>query len=120
METNYQLNIRGLDMILRDLSSNRVISNKIANLSDWLHSLGFTDIQIGKMITSQDYLALELSLTSEQYGSFLYANCNLIQFPFRCIQSYMNKADEQEYSVAYDIQLISYINAIEGVTICIM
>lgn len=116
----YQLSIRGLDMIIKDLSSNRIISNKISNLSDWLHSLGFTDIQIGMIITSQEYLALELSLTSEQYSNFLYASCNLTIFPFQCIQKYMNELDKQGYLVDYDVQIIQKISAIEGVTICII
>ena len=119
-KNDYQLNIRSLDMELRDLSSSVVITNKISNLSDWLHSLGFTDIQIGMIITSQEYLALELSLTSEQYSNFLYANCNLTIFPFECIQKYMNELYKQEYLVDYDAQIIQEINAIEGVTICII
>ena len=119
-KNNYQLSIRGLDMILQDLSSSVVITNKISNLSDWLHSLGFTDIQIGMIITSQDDLALELSLTSEQYSNFLYANCNITIFPFQCIQSYMNELDKQEYLVDYDLQLISDINAMDCVVVCEM
>ena len=119
-KNNYQLSIRGLDMILQDLSSSVVITNKISNLSDWLHSLGFTDIQIGMIITSQDDLALELSLTSEQYSNFLYANCNITIFPFQCIQSYMNELDKQEYLVDYDIQLISDINTMDCVVVCEM
>lgn len=119
-KNNYQLSIRGLDMILQDLSSSVVITNKISNLSDWLHSLGFTDIQIGMIITSQDDLALELSLTSEQYSNFLYANCNITIFPFQCIQSYMNELDKQEYLVDYDLQLISDINAMDCVVDCEM
>ena len=120
MENNYQLSIRGLNMILQDLSSSVVITNKISNLSDWLHSLGFTDIQIGMIITTQEYLTLELSLTSEQYSNFLYANCNLTIFPFQCIQSYMNELDKQEYLVDYDLQLISDINTIDCVVDCEM
>lgn len=117
MKTNYQVIIHGLDIVLRDTSD---VSNKIGNLSEWLHSLGFTAIQIGMMITLQDYLTLELSLTPEQYNNFLSANCNLTQFPFRCIQSYMNKSDKQEYSVDYDIQLISDINELNCVVVCEM
>ena len=120
MENNYQLSICGLDMILQDLSSSVVITNKISNLSDWLHNLGFTEVQVGKIITLQDYLTLELSLTSEQYSNFLYANCNLTIFPFECIQKYMNEVDKQEYPVDYDIQLISDINAMDCVVICEM
>ena len=119
-KNDYQLNIRGLDMVLQDLSSSVVITNKISNLSDWLHSLGFTDIQIGMIITSQEDLALELSLTSEQYSNFLYANCNITIFPFQCIQSYMNELDKQEYLVDYDLQLISDINAMDCVVVCEM
>ena len=119
-KNNYQLSIRGLDMILQDLSSSVVITNKISNLSDWLHSLGFTDIQIGMIITTQEYLTLELSLTSEQYSNFLYANCNITIFPFQCIQSYMNELDKQEYLVDYDLQLISDINAMDCVVVCEM
>ena len=119
-KNKYQLSIRDLDMVLQDLSSSVVITNKISNLSDWLHSLGFTDIQIGMIITSQEYLALELSLTSEQYSNFLYANCNLSIFPFQCTQKYMNELDKQEYLVDYDAQIIQKMNAIEGVTIFII
>ena len=119
-KNNYQLSIRGLNMILQDLSSSVVITNKISNLSDWLHSLGFTDIQIGMIITSQEDLALELSLTSEQYSNFLYANCNITIFPFECIQKYMNELDKQEYLVDYDLQLISDINAMDCVVVCEM
>ena len=119
-KNDYQVSIRGLDMVLQDLSSSVVITNKISNLSDWLHSLGFTDIQIGMIITSQEDLALELSLTSEQYSNFLYANCNLEIFPFQCIQKYMNELDKQEYLVDYDLQLISDINAMDCVVVCEM
>lgn len=118
-KNDYQLTIRDLDMMLQDLSSSVVITNKISNLSDWLHSLGFTDIQIGMIITSQEYLALELSLTTEQYSSFVSAECNITIFPFQCIQKYMNELDKQEYLVDYDVQIIQEISAIEGVTICI-
>lgn len=122
-KNDYQLNIRGLDIVLQEISSNdpnTTISNKISNLSDWLHSLGFTDIQIGMIITSQEDLALELSLTTEQYSSFVSAECNLTIFPFQCIQSYMNELDKQEYLVDYDLQLISDINAMDCVVVCEM
>ena len=123
-KNDYQVSIRGLDIVLQEISSNdpnTTISNKISNLTYWLHSLGFTDIQIGMIITSQEYLALELSLTSEQYSNFLYASCNLTMFPFKCIQSYMNELDKQEFPVNYDIQLISDINAMDCVvTFCVM
>ena len=119
-KNDYQVSIRGLDMVLQDLSSSVVITNKISNLSDWLHSLGFTDIQIGMIITSQDDLALELSLTTEQYSSFVSAECNLTIFPFQCIQKYMNELDKQEYLVDYDLQLISDINAMDCVVVCEM
>ena len=122
-KNDYQVSIRGLDIVLQEIASNdpnTTISNKISNLSDWLHSLGFTDIQIGMIITSQDDLALELSLTTEQYSSFVSAECNLTIFPFRCIQSYMNEVDKKEYPVDYDIQLISDINAMDCVVVCEM
>ena len=119
-KNDYQVSIRGLDMVLQDLSSSVVITNKISNLTYWLHSLGFTDIQIGMIITSQEDLALELSLTTEQYSSFVSAECNLTIFPFECIQSYMNELDKQEYLVDYDLQLISDINTMDCVVVCEM
>ena len=122
-KNDYQVSIRGLDMILQEIASNdpnTTISNKISNLSDWLHSLGFTDIQIGMIITSQEDLEIELSLTTEQYSSFVSAECNITQFPFQCIQKYMNELDKQEYLVDYDLQLISDINAMDCVVVCEM
>lgn len=119
-KNDYQVSIRGLDIVLRDLSSNDDVSNKISNLSDWLCNLGFTEVQVGMMITTQHNLILELALTPEQYSDFVSAKCNLTQYPFRCIQSYMNKLDKQEYPVDYDIQLISDINAMDCVVICEM
>ena len=122
-KNDYQVSIRGLDIVLQEIASNdpnTTISNKLSNLSDWLHSLGFTDIQIGMIITSQDDLALELSLTTEQYSSFVSAECNLTIFPFQCIQKYMNELDKQEYLVDYDIQLISDINTMDCVVVCEM
>ena len=73
-KNDYQVSIRGLDIVLQEISSNdpnTTISNKISNLSDWLCNLGFTEVQVGMMITTQHNLILELSLTTEQYSSFV-------------------------------------------------
>lgn len=118
-KNDYQVSIRGLDIVLQEISSNDV-SNKISNLSDWLCDLGFTKVQIGMMITLQDDLVFELSLTPAQYSNFISANCNLTQFPFRCIHSYMNEVDKQDDPIDYDIQLISDINAMDCVVVCEM
>lgn len=122
-KNDYQVSIRGLDIVLQEISSNdpkQTISNKISNLSDWLRDLGFTEVQVGMMITLQDDLILELSLTPEQYSDFVSAKCNLTQYPFCCIHKYMSEEDKQEYLVDYDIQLISDINTMDCVVVCEM
>ena len=122
-KNDYQVSIRGLDIVLQEIASNdpnTTISNKISNLSDWLCNLGFTEVQVGMMITTQHNLILELALTTEQYSSFVSAECNLTQYPFRCIQSYMNEVDKKEFPVDYDLQLISDINAMDCVVVCEM
>ena len=122
-KNDYQVSIRGLDIVLQEIcfnDPNTTISNKLSNLSDWLHSLGFTEVQVGMMITKQHNLILELALTTEQYSSFVSAECNLTQYPFQCIQKYMNELDKQEYLVDYDIQLISDINTMDCVVVCEM
>lgn len=122
-KNDYQVSIRGLDIVLQEISSNdpnTTISNKISNLSDWLCDLGFTKVQLGMMITLQDDLILELSLTPKQYSDFVSAECNLTQYPFFCIHKYMSEKDKQEYPVDYGIQLISDINTMDCVVVCEM
>ena len=120
---NYKIEINGLFVALKSISDNDprdVKANSIANLSDWLCDLGFTEVQVGMMITLQDDLILELSLTPKQYSDFVSAKCNLTQYPFCCIHKYMSEEDKQEYPVDYDIQLISDINTMDCVVVCEM
>ena len=120
---NYKIEINGLFVALKSISDNDprdVKANSIANLSDWFRDLGFTEVQVGMIITLQDDLILELSLTPEQYSDFVSAKCDLTQYPFCCIHKYMSEEDKQEYPVDYDIQLISDINTMDCVVVCEM
>lgn len=113
----YELKVDGLSITLKDVSDNTSQSNSISNLSDWFYDLGFTDIQVGFLITSQTYMNVYLSLTEKQFNNFISANCNFDQFPYRCIQAYMNMNDGQDDPVEFDFEIIGKlknINCIVG------
>lgn len=112
----YKLEVNSLSVALKSVSDNDprdVKANSIANLSDWFYDLGFTDIQVGFLITHQTYTNVFLSLTEKQYSQFLSANCDFDQFPYLCIQSYINKMDRQDDRVEFDFELIDKLKNIK-------
>lgn len=113
----YELKVDGLSITLKGVSANTSQSNSIANLYDWFYDLGFTDIQVGFLITSQANIDVYLSLTEKQYEQFLSANCNFNHFPFQCIQSYMNMSDGKDNPIEFGFEIIDKlknINCIVG------
>lgn len=110
----YKLEVNCLSIILKDASDNcsNTMSNSITNLSDWFYDLGFTDIQVGFLITHQTYTNVYLSLTEKQFMQFLSSNCDFNQFPYICIQSYMNKNDEQDDPIEFDFEIIDKLKNI--------
>lgn len=110
----YKLEVNGLSIMLNEASdsSNDTVLNSIANLSDWLYNLGFTDIQTGFLITHQTYTNVYLSLTEKQYEQFLSAKCNFDQFPYMCIQAYMNMSNGQDDPIKFDFEMIDKLKNI--------
>lgn len=107
----YKMEVNGLSIVLKDVSGN-AISNSITNLNDWFYDLGFTDIQVGMLITHQTYTNVYLSLTDIKYEQFVSANCNFDQFPYMCIQVYMNYSDGQDDPINSDFELIEKLKNI--------